>query len=77
MFLSPIFYPAAALPETWRWLLFANPISMPIEQARGVALFGQQPDMWALGYATALCSLAAYLGWLWFQNTRKGFADVL
>ena len=77
MFFSPIFYPAAALPESWRWLLFANPLSMPIEQARGMALFGQSPDLVAIGYATGLGVFAAYLGWVWFQVTRRGFADVI
>lgn len=77
MFLSPIFYPAAAVPEAWRWLLLANPLSIPIEQARGVALFGQALDMTAISYAIALGLIAAYLGWLSFQVTRRGFADVL
>jgi len=77
MFFSPIFYPAAALPEAWRWLLFANPLSMPIEQARSMALFGQSPDLAAIGYATLFGFFAAYLGWSWFEVTRRGFADVI
>jgi lipopolysaccharide transport system permease protein len=77
MFFSPIFYPAAALPEKWRWLLLANPLSIPIEQARSVALYGHMPDLLAIGYVTALGLAAAYFGWVWFQVTRRGFADVI
>ena len=77
MFFSPIFYPAQMLPEVWRSVLYANPLSMPIEQARDAILFGQTPDVAALAVAAAAGLVIAWLGWLWFEKTRKGFADVL
>ncbi len=36
MFLSPIFYPVTALPQTYRYLLYLNPLTTVIEQARAV-----------------------------------------
>ncbi|OQW81018.1 MAG: sugar ABC transporter permease, partial [Proteobacteria bacterium ST_bin16] len=38
LFLSPIFYPASALPESIRDYLFLNPLTLIIEQARAVIL---------------------------------------
>jgi len=77
MFLSPVFYPISALPESMRpWLQF-NPLAIVIEQARAIILFGQLPAWipcllcFTLGLATAL------VGAWWFARTRKGFADVL
>lgn len=77
LFLSPIFYPASALPESIRDYLFLNPLTLIIEQARAVILYGQPPD-WsslALYYLPAL--FVAWFGLAWFKKTRKGFADVL
>lgn len=77
MFLSPIFYPASALPEPVRDFLFLNPLTFIIEQLRAVLIWGQLPDWTGLA-AYSLCSvLFAWAGLFWFQKTRKGFADVL
>ncbi len=77
MFLSPIFYPPAMLSEKWRVILYANPMTLPIEQARAAILFGQTPNFFALGLLTLIGLLVTWLGWLWFEKTRKGFADVI
>ncbi len=77
MFLSPIFYPATALPESYRYLLYLNPLTTVIEQARAVLYFGTSPDFALLAIFWAATCLVAWLGFAWFQKTRKGFADVL
>jgi lipopolysaccharide transport system permease protein len=77
MFLSPIFYPASALPEQYRHLLQLNPLAPAIEQARQVLLWGTVPDMTILSLYLLGAILVAWLGFAWFQKTRKGFADVL
>ncbi len=77
MFLSPIFYPATAFPEAYRHLLFLNPMTLVIEQTRGVLYFGTLPNFGMLAMYWAATSLIAWLGFVWFQKTRKGFADVL
>lgn len=77
MFLSPVFYPAEALPEAWRPYLVLNPLTVIIENTRAVLLWGEPPDWPRLG-VYALVSLAVmFLGFAWFQKTRKGFADVI
>src|SRR5690606_8890246 len=77
MFLSPIFYPAAALPEPFSTLIYLNPLSIAIEQTREVLFFGVAPSLtqW-LGFC-AVGFGAAWMGFTWFQKTRKGFADVI
>lgn len=77
MFLTPIFYPASALPVEYQPLIYLNPLTPPIEMTRGVLYWGKLPDFSMLAIYTA-CSLAcAMLGFAWFQETRKGFADVI
>jgi len=77
MFISPIFYPATALPETYRHWLYLNPITPVIEQARDVLFWGKAPDFSMLGIYWLAAAFIAWLGFAWFQKTRKGFADVL
>lgn len=77
MFLSPIFFPLEAVPERYRALLLLNPIGYIVETARGVLIFGRLPDWLGLLTATGVGVVVAWLGFWWFQKTRKGFADVL
>jgi lipopolysaccharide transport system permease protein len=77
MFLSPIFYSASALPEKYRQLMLLNPLTPAIEEARNVLFYGKTPDMTMLSIYILAATLIAWLGFVWFQKTRKGFADVL
>ncbi len=77
MFLAPVFFPMDALPPAYRWIVLANPLTFPIEQAREVAIWGRAPDWAGLGVYTLVSVLVASAGLWWFQKTRKGFADVL
>ncbi len=77
LFMSPIFYPATALPESIRSYLFLNPLTFIIEQTRAVILFGKLPDWDGLVVYYAVAILVAWAGLFWFKKTRKGFADVL
>lgn len=77
MFLAPVFFPVTALPEEFRPWLLANPLTFIIEQAREVLIWGRQPDWIGLGIYTLTATIIAWIGYAWFQKTRKGFADVL
>ena len=77
LFLSPIFYPTSALPEKYQYLLLLNPLTPAIELARDVLFWGNAPNMTTLTLYLFGTALAAWLGFAWFQMTRKGFADVL
>jgi lipopolysaccharide transport system permease protein len=77
MFLTPIFYPASALPEAYQPLMFFNPLTLPIEMARDMLYWGKVPQLGTLAIYTAGAGVFAMLGFAWFQKTRKGFADVL
>ncbi len=77
LFLSPVFYPATAFPEAYRVLLYANPLTFLITQSQDLLIRGKAP-LWAGIGLYCVCSyLVAWCGLLWFQKTRKAFADVL
>lgn len=77
MFLTPIFYPLSAIPESYRRILYLNPLTFIIDQTRDLLIFGRGMA-WGNYWLLMLFSLLlAWLGFSWFQKTRKGFADVL
>ncbi|MDO9167853.1 MAG: ABC transporter permease [Methylobacter sp.] len=77
MFLSPVFFPITSLPEAYRPLMMANPLTFIIEQSREVLIWGHPPNWMGLGIYTLVATAIAWSGYAWFQKTKKGFADVL
>ncbi|MDP9530034.1 ABC transporter permease [Pseudomonas protegens] len=77
MFGSPIFYPIAAIPEKYQNIMMLNPISAIIETARDVLIFNTAPSLAVLIKLYAGSTVLAYLGLAFFNNARKGFADVV
>jgi lipopolysaccharide transport system permease protein len=77
LFLSPVFYPLSAVPPAWHWVIVVNPITTFIELTRDALLFGRWPGLTSLAAVWAIGLCAAWIGFYWFQRTRRGFADVL
>lgn len=77
MFVSPIFYPISSLPLSYQKLLYLNPLTTVIEQMRDVLYFGRTPNFTNLLLYWLAASFVSWGGFVWFQKTRKGFADVL
>lgn len=77
LFISPVFYPVSRLPEQYQAIIYLNPLTFVIEQARDVLMWGRLPDWSGMLVAYAISILVAWAGFLWFQRTRRGFADVL
>ncbi len=77
MFLAPVFYPVTSLPAEYREWLMLNPLTFIIEQSREVLVWGHMPDWYGLFVYFSISLFIAWSGYVWFQKTRKGFADVL
>jgi len=76
-FLSSAIIPPQAVPEQYRLVFELNPLTFFIDQARAVALWGQQPDWIGLAWYAVGGLVAAILAHAWFRRTSLGFADVL
>jgi lipopolysaccharide transport system permease protein len=77
LFVSAVFFPISALPQQYQVWLRLNPLAFIIEQSRKTLIFGQLPDFSLWGIMLSVGMLIAWIGFAWFQKTRKGFADVL
>jgi lipopolysaccharide transport system permease protein len=77
MFVSPIFYPITSLPMKYQSLFMLNPLTPVIEGMRDILYWGHVPHLAAYSVYFLFSIVFAWLGFTWFQKTRKGFADVL
>ncbi len=77
LFLTPIFYSVENLEQSYRIFLYLNPLTMVVEQARNLLLWGRLPQINQLALEYLVSTLVCWLGFVWFQKTRKGFADVI
>ena len=76
MFLSPVFYPASAVPKMLRPMYQFNPLGAVIETSR-TTVTGQSIDWGTWGIALTFCLAVSILGYAFFQHSRGEFADAL
>ncbi|WP_305845634.1 ABC transporter permease [Photobacterium kishitanii] len=77
MFLSPIFFPLDSLPEKYHAILNLNPLAPVISYMRDILYWGKLPNITSYLIYTCICLIVFVMGFIFFQKTRKGFADVL
>ena len=77
MFLTPVFYPISAIPSRYHIFIYCNPLAFIVDQARNLLFFGKGLNWGLFFLLTAGAAVIFWLGFFWFQKTRKGFADVV
>lgn len=77
MYATPVIYPLSQIPERWRWLVIANPITMPVEALKYIFL-GQGVVDPVYVAASAVVTLAMFLsGVAVFNRIEKTFIDTV
>ncbi|MBD2445878.1 ABC transporter permease [Nostoc sp. FACHB-152] len=78
LYMTPIVYPATAIPEAWRgWVFWLNPITAIAEVYRDLILVGEVKHWGEWGVATAIASVIFCCGFFVYKRLRPAFADVL
>jgi ABC-type polysaccharide/polyol phosphate export permease len=77
MYGTPIFYPAAMVPERYRFLIALNPMAHLIEAYRRVILEGAQPSLGGLAILGGCAALSLGLGFGLYRRWSLDFADRL
>ena len=77
-YLTPIVYPASAIPEQWRiYVFWLNPIAAIAEVYRDLILVGHIQHWGELAVAYLIASVVLLLGLWCYRRLRPAFADVL
>jgi ABC-type polysaccharide/polyol phosphate export permease len=74
---SPVFYPAAIVPDRIRPFLAINPLAAIIESIRQLVLSGNLPDLGLMTGALVSGTVLLVIGWSCFQFWRPQFLDLL
>lgn len=77
-YMTPIIYPASAIPENFRgWVFWLNPIAVIAEVYRDIILVGEVKHWSEWGVASAISAIVFCLGFTVYNRLRSAFADVL
>lgn len=77
LFLSPVFYSEAAVPESVAWLVKINPLAIAITAYRQAFLYGVWPDVTSWVSLTICGLIALWIGVEVFDRGQRGFADAV
>jgi len=74
---SPVFYPAAIVPENIKPFLSINPLSPVIEGFRQIALTNEALNLLVIGQGILSGLVVLGMGWLVFRSCRHQFIDLI
>ncbi len=77
MYATPIIYPLSTIPEKYRWIVAANPMTAIVETFK-FGFLDQQPLYTGyLLYSAVFTLFILTLGILVFNKVEKGFMDTI
>jgi lipopolysaccharide transport system permease protein len=77
MFITPVVYPSALVPENWRLLYGLNPMAGVVEGFRW-CLLGVGEGLSAMFWFSVSVSLVLFIsGAVWFRRRERTFVDIL
>ena len=77
MYMTPIVYPASAMPENLKFICWINPVAGFVSDYRRVILEGHPPDFMQYGFYASLSLVLFFFGYYFFMKTKRSFADVM
>ena len=77
MYATPVIYPLSSVPEKWRWLLLANPITPIVEVFRLGFLGSSSIEPVFLLYSAGFSAAMLLIGILAFNHVENTFMDTV
>lgn len=77
MYLTPVIYSLAIVPEKYQLVFRLNPMAILIEQYRNILFFQHVPTLFGMIYLTLASSLTLMIGIFVFKKLEGYFADVV
>lgn len=73
MYLTPIIYPIAIVPERFQWMVRANPLMYIVELVRLPIYYRLVPSMRIAGGGAVVAVFALVIGWMVFRHLAPRF----
>jgi ABC-2 type transport system permease protein len=73
MYLTPVIYPIAIVPERFRWLIQMNPIVSIVTIVRDPIYYGSLPSSLTFAIATLVAFASLLAGWMIFRHLAPRF----
>ena len=77
MFLSPIFYPSSAIPDSLKWLIAINPLVKTIDNTRLIIMENSLPEITGLLGHVFIGIIWCELNYRFLRSSRKYFGEVI
>lgn len=77
MYASPIVYPLSIVPEKYKWIIIANPVTSIIESFKYAFLGVGEFNWFYLGYSTLFTIVLFMIGLVIFHRVEKSFMDTV
>jgi homopolymeric O-antigen transport system permease protein len=77
MFMTPVIYPVSLLPENLRVLMVLNPLAGIVEGFRACMVGGRPLNPTLTAASLTMSVLVFLLGFMYFRNTERAFADII
>lgn len=77
LFTAPILYPISTIPDTFRSIVFFNPLTVPVITVRSGLIDSEYVLMNILMFSLLSKLIFCVLSIIWFQKTKDHFADLL
>jgi lipopolysaccharide transport system permease protein len=77
MYATPVIYPLSSIPEKYKWIILANPMSAIVETFR-YAFLGSGSFNWTyLCYSIGFTAIILFVGTIIFNKVEKSFTDTV
>ena len=77
LFITPVIYPVSITGTKWQFLLWINPITGVIENARAGLLGAGEINIPLLGTSFLISLFCLVIGIIYFRRVEKDFADII
>ena len=77
MYGSPIVYPLSIVPERYKWIILANPVTSIIETFKYAFLGSGNFSWWNLAYSLSFTAVLFFIGLVIFHKVDKSFMDTV
>jgi lipopolysaccharide transport system permease protein len=77
MYATPVIYPVSAIPERFRWIILANPMTPLVEAFRYAFLGAGTVDLGHLLYSFIFMLVVVLLGSIIFNRVEQTFMDTV